>query len=157
MSEKLNAVQVLQKEFDKKLNSTKFPNENLHKDFFIFLKTALQTLSVAEINCEMETYQKIIANYNLMVNGEDLEWDLLLISFVFNAFSKISPSSLNLKVNEYLKFLQEIEEMPKAWNEIVNKLKLEIAKKLKQAEAQKNSPANMKVVPTLQNKKIKKR
>lgn len=154
MQNSMNPMQEFEKEFQRLLNETLFPTDKLMPDFIKFMDIALNTLSIADFSCDKETYLKVLNSRKQFLNDVEYVWNLMDVSFIINALSRVSPEKYGVDFETYLGLLNEFEKMAADWNAIVKDIKLKVADLMKRQAALKNNAPKMKVIPNGKNRKI---
>ena len=142
MIKKLNPMEEYEKEFQKQLKENNFPNEKIIPNFYKFLDISLNSLSIADMNCDKETYLAIIKNQKQGKENVEFVWDLMTISYVINSFCRVSPEKYGVDIETYLGLQQEFEKMAADWNAIINEIKTKVgeivSKRLDELEKKPN-------------------
>lgn len=157
MNNAMNPMQEFEKEFQKLLSEKLFPTEKLMPGFPKFMDICLNTLSIADMNCDKEMYLKILNSRKAFLNDPEFVWNLMDVSFIINALSRVSPEKYAVDLETYLGLLSEFEKMAADWNDIVKDIKLKVAELMKKKFPANNKAANMKVIPNGKNRKIGKK
>lgn len=114
-----NPEQVFNRLLGERLASTIFEVSDDGKEHLLHLQSSaiLELLSITDLSGDLSTYKRLVG----------LEFcapiSLMDASFFLNAASKLSPLSLGLTVQGYVKFIEINDEVVKEWNAIVMPMK----------------------------------
>lgn len=125
--------------FRKELENTPFPIDKIDEDVQRFFPLVLASFSLAQIGCDLKTYQSLVSAQ------EEQEYNLYNISFLLNGVGALSPMKMDLNPQEYGFLLTDNQQMSTEWNAMVRPIRDNLTKKL-EAKAALHVPGNGKLV-----------
>lgn len=115
-----NAMKAFEEKFKEECQLIMFPDEDIDPRLYHFAELALRSLSVMDVKCDADVYQKLVAN----LQPENIpSWDLFTIAYAINAPETSSPQAMGLTVVEYAEVIGWTRKMAQRWNDLVAPIK----------------------------------